>query len=109
MDYVEDTLWRQEQYGDIACFVSVGGHLVATGRDGQAYSLGEGLISPQYVRVSDRSGLVERYVAAGVPTVSLVNVKKLCLAYGMSFDSSEQHEIGTSEVYFHKSILHKKQ
>lgn len=105
MDYVEDALWRQDMYGDIDCFVSVGGHLVATGRDGQAYSLGEGLISPQHIRITDRSGLVERYLASGIPTVSLVNVKKLCLAYGMSFDGTEREEIGTSSVYFHKSVF----
>ncbi|MEG1774721.1 MAG: poly-gamma-glutamate system protein, partial [Oscillospiraceae bacterium] len=89
-----------EQNGPIDCFIGVGGNLTTLGRSDRSYSLGQGLIRtrPDY-KISDASGLIERYSAAGLPVIHLLNIKKLVAEYGLPFDPATLPAPGESAVY----------
>ena len=93
--------WRESLYGDVSCFVSVGGHNMALGDHGEGYALGQGLIQR---RVTDREDyLMGHYLALGVPCVGLLNVKQLCAEYGLPFDPTALEKVGQSHLYYEKA------
>lgn len=85
------------------CFVSVGGNLSAIGQSSRFDSLGQGVLRPTVgLRLTDRrSGLVERYLAQGLPVLNLLNVKQLVAAYGLPFDPMHITPVGQSGIFFH--------
>ena len=60
---------------------------------------GQGLLKPQGPQIKESSGLVERYLALGIPTIHLLNIKQLCAESGVPFDPVEVAPDGTSSVY----------
>lgn len=88
---------------DIDCFVAVGGHLASLGRGDVVYLLGQGIIHEEVGFTNSGSGLVERYLNEGTPSVLLLNIKKLAADYSLPFDPEKQAEIGTSGVYYEKT------
>ena len=67
-----------------------------------ALSLGQGLlhhtVSPD--RLSKTSGLVEWYLAQGIPVINLLNVRKIAADYSMPFDPMARSAPGDSPVYW---------
>lgn len=102
--FSENIAWRMALYqknGPISCFIGVGGNVTTLGQDGTA--LRQGVVRPDRTgAVSARSGLLERYSAAGLPVIQLLNIKKLLTDYGMPFDPAVPVETGTSAVYYEK-------
>ena len=93
--------WRESLYGDVSCFVSVGGHNMALGDHGEGYALGQGLIQR---RVTDGEDyLMGHYLALGVPCVGLLNVKQLCAEYGRPFDPTALEKVGQNNIYYEKA------
>ena len=93
--------WRESLYGDVSCFVSVGGHNMALGDHGEGYGLGQGLIEKP---VTDgESYLMGHYLALGVPCIGLLNVKQLCAEYGIPFDPAALEKVGESHIYYEKA------
>ena len=65
-------------------------------------SLGQGVLHPlRSPQLDESSGLVQRYLAQGVPVINLLNIKKLTADYGLPFDPADWPEEGMSAVYFH--------
>ena len=98
--FEEDIAYRMEQMGDIAVFVNVGGNILGIGNNEASLSFGQGVLKPSKPSLSDKSGLVEQYLALGVPTIHFLNLKQLCAEKGVPFDPVTVPEIGTSEVYY---------
>lgn len=100
-DYPENLRQRIRLYeadGPLSCFVAVGGGLVTSGRtDAQ---LGQGLLRPDRVGpITDKSGLLERYSASGLPVIELLNIKKLVADYNLPYDPETLPATGTSALY----------
>lgn len=86
-------------YGDVACFVNVGGNLVATG-GGTAYDSGCGLLRSG----SDDRGLIGQYLTQGIPVLHLLNLKKLFPQYGLPVDPSSVPRPGEGTVYYERTV-----
>ena len=100
-DRAENLRWREALYGDVACFISVGGHNMAMGEHDEGYALGQGLIEK---KVTDGEGyLMGHYLARGVPCIGLLNVKQLCADHGMAFDPIALEKIGEGGLYYEKA------
>ena len=99
-DLAQNVAYHVEQYGDIDCFVNVGGTVVGSGASYVVLGLGQGLLSADNVTYREKSGLLEYYLSKGVPAIHLLNVKRLCLDYGIIFDPDSVPEIGRTAVYY---------
>lgn len=103
-DFQKNLAARQEIYrknGPIDCFVAVGGNITSLGLDESGIALGQGVLSPERIaRTDPKSGLVQRYLAAGLPVVNLLNIKKLVADYGMPYDPPTLAPTGASAVYY---------
>lgn len=106
-DFSRNLERREEIYreqGPIVCFAAVGGNVTSMGRGESGLGLGQGLLRPERPpRLTEESGLVQRYLAQGIPVVHLLNIKQLAADYGMPFDPSHWPEPGTSSVYYRTS------
>lgn len=88
------------QHGDISCFIAVGGNLTSLGKGEEGVSLGQGVLKARRtVRLDENSGLVQRYMAKGVPVINLLNIKKIMAEYSMPFDPMVWPEPGQSAAY----------
>ncbi len=75
--------------------------MTSMGRGESGISLGQGLLSPEkIVRLTEDSGLVQRYLSQGLPVINLLNIKQLAADYGLPYDPAQWPERGTSVVYF---------
>ena len=103
--YTQDIALHEEVYGEIKAFVNAGGNGLGLGHseDGFMLNVGNGLLEPQPVEITERSGLTERYLAKGLPTIHLLAVGRLCEENGIPFDPDELPEIGTSGVYYRRN------
>lgn len=99
----ENVAYHTGLYGEIDCFVNVGGTVVGSGASHAVLGLGQGVLRDPKVRYEKNSGLLEYYLARGTPVIQLLNVKQLCMEYGISFDPPALPEIGASGVYYTKS------
>lgn len=99
-DLAQNVAYHAERYGDIDCFVNVGGTVVGSGANYVVLGLGQGLLSAENVVYQEKSGLLEYYLAKGVPAIHLLNVKRLCLDYGIPFDPESVPEVGQTAVYY---------
>ena len=102
-DFDENIRWREELYrqeGPIDCFVAVGGNLTSLGRGEDSTAVGQGVLSmTKAPRLHAGSGLVQRYQAAGIPVINLLNIKQLMADYDLPYDPVVWPEIGQSAVY----------
>ncbi len=103
-DYETNIQRRMDLYaaqGQFGAFIAVGGNTTSLGRTEGATSLGQGLITPRFNhRILRDSGLVERYSAAGLPVINLLNIKKLVADYGLVFDPPILPDPGESAAYY---------
>lgn len=102
-DFTENLAAREaiyEENGPIDCFVAVGGNWTSLGRGEEGVSLGQGVMkSRSKVRLDEDSGLVQRYMAKGVPVINLLNIKQIMAEYSMPFDPAVWSATGTSAAY----------
>ena len=74
--------------------------------DGQIVSTYHSMVNPRrpipekIVRLTEDSGLVQRYLSQGLPVINLLNIKQLAADYGLPYDPAQWPERGTSAVYF---------
>ncbi len=104
--YAQDIYLHEKLYGDIRLFVNVGGNSLGLGasEDGRILTVGNGLLAAQTMTIGARSGLIERYMAKGLPTVHLLGVKALCEEGGIAFDPDEVPRIGSAALYRGKTF-----
>lgn len=86
---------RMERYGNVSCFVNVGGNLVSSGGS-DAYSGKSGVLR----EMVSNSGLVGKYLERGIPVVHLLNIKKLFSQNGLPIDPIPLPKSGEGEVYY---------
>lgn len=103
-DFQENLSFREGLYaelGPIDCFIAVGGNLTSLGQGEAGVSLGQGVLLPDTVVVypDENSGLVQRYLAKGLPVINLLNLKKIMADYSMPYDPAQWPPIGQSAVY----------
>ena len=102
-DFQRNLAWRESLYqeqGPIDRFVAVGGNLTSMGLGESGITLGQGVLNPARTPVLDEnSGLVQRYLAQGLPVINLLNIRKLVTDYGLPFDPVDWPPIGESAVY----------
>lgn len=101
--YEADVLDRMERLGDIAAFVNVGGNILGLGNNDASLSFGQGLLPEADPKITSKSGLIERYLSLGVPTIHFLNIKQLCAETGIPFDPLTEPEVGTSGVYYSRN------
>lgn len=104
-DYQKNLSRRMALYeaNGIDCFVAVGGNITAMGKGDRALKLGQGLLQSRRFNkalIDDNSGLVERYMAKGIPVINLLNIKKIATEYGIAFDPAVLPPEGESEIYY---------
>lgn len=102
-DFAANLSQRMDAYGDIACYIGVGGNISSIGSQRELNYYG--YISPeqQLPPLADGSGLVELYHAKGVPVIHLLNIKKLVEDYSLPFDPTQLQEPGESTIYYTQS------
>ena len=97
-DRGENLAWRESVYGDIACFVSVGGHAMAMNPEDEI----SGYVILKAKRPMADDSLIGYYLNRRVPVIQLLNIKGLCADYGIPFDPPTWPPIGTSAVYYRR-------
>ena len=101
-DFQENLNTRMEVYqaeGPIQCFVGVGGNLTTTGLGEK--DVGWGLIPPYSTgEPGEQDGLIQQYSAQGLPTIHLLNIKRLMADYGLAYDPAQLPGRGESAVYY---------
>lgn len=97
--FQENLAWRMNLYGDIDCFVNIGGNIMALGRKDRGLALGVGLLRG---RGSDHpdAGLLERYLNEGIPAIHLLNLQRLTAEYGLPYDPPALVGTGAAAVYY---------
>lgn len=103
-DYEKNLQLRRSCYGDIDCFVNVGGNVAGMGRDGNGYLLGQGVLHSSGYPLTEQSGLLEIYLQEGLPAIQLLNLKQLCAEYSIPFDPSVKPAIGEGAPYEIRSV-----
>lgn len=101
-DRQENLVWREQVYGDIDCFVSIGGQSMAMGAHEEGYALGQGVLRRQRVK-NGESFLLGHYLNLDVPVTVLLNVRTLCAEYGLPFDPITLAPIGENALYYKKT------
>lgn len=104
-DYLKNISARRAVYekNGIDCFVAAGGNITSMGKGDRALKLGQGLLQSRRFNkavVDDNSGLVERYMAEGIPVINLLNIKKIAADYCIPFDPAVLPPEGESEIYW---------
>lgn len=97
--YEENLQWRRAVYGNLDCFVNVGGNVAGMGKGDREFKGSQGVLWDSGKKLNGNSGLMERYLRSGIPVVQLLNLKQLCLEYQISYDPVVMPEIGTEGVY----------
>lgn len=85
-------------YGDIRCFINVGGNDVSFGNS-KVIVYSDGGILTSLPENDHSTGLVQLFLADGVPVVHLLNIKSLATAYGLPIDPVPLPQPGEGGVY----------
>lgn len=83
------------------CFVTVGGNISSLGIGSGADNHPQGVIAPivDMKIIDEKSGLIDRYLAEGIPVINLLNIKKITAEYGMPFDPMVIEPVGKSPIF----------
>lgn len=83
------------------CFVSAGGNITSLGIGSGSDNHPQGVITPvvDMKIIDEKSGLIDRYLAEGIPVVNLLNIKKITTEYAMPFDPMVIEPVGKSPVF----------
>lgn len=97
---LEKRMALYQEQGPITCFIGVGGNLTTSGVGENELSLSWGVVEPDRVKtIDERSGLLQRYNAQGLPVIHLLNIKQLVADYGLAFDPDQLPASGESAIY----------
>lgn len=87
-----------QEFGDIRCFINVGGNDVSFG-DSKIIVFSDGGILTSLPEKDQSTGLVQLFLADEVPVIHLLNIKSLSVAYGLPIDPSPLPQPGEGGVY----------
>ena len=86
-------------YGDIKCFINVGGNDASFG-DSSVMVHTDGGILTELSEKDQSTGLVQLFLKDGTPVIHLLNIKSIATEYGMPIDPSPLPEVGKGGVYY---------
>lgn len=84
----------------ISCFINVGGNIVSFGDTIDSLNTPIGYIKDMDYKLSNKSGLVQKFNSENVPVIHLLNIKELSHRYGIRFDSDIPYSVGDGDVYY---------
>ena len=102
-DFYANLAMREQVYqeeGPIDCFLSVGGNWVALGEGEENLSYGRGVLKPGNTKATENSGLIQRYLASGIPVLHLMDMEGILADYGLPFDPQVWPQRGETAVYW---------
>ena len=86
-------------YGEIKCFVNVGGNDASFGDSSVMVHTDGGVLTE--LSKKDRSvGLVQLFLKDGTPVIHLLNIKSLATEYGLPIDPIPLPKVGQGQVYY---------
>ena len=101
-DLIHNVRSRYEIYraqGDIKCFINVGGNDASFG-DSNIMVHADGGILTALPEKDNSTGLVQLFLADGIPVIHLLNIKSLASEYGLPIDPVPLPAPGEGSVYF---------
>lgn len=98
-DNLRARLALYEQRGPVRCFVNVGGNVLSFGDSSGMHNVGGGILTALPAGENGK-GLVQHYIAQGVPVIHLLNMKGLLPQYGLPIDPSPVPADGEGGVYY---------
>lgn len=84
----------------IAAFINIGGAEVNLGSGDSGYNISTGVVRRFPGNSGKSEGVLFRMHRDGIPVINLLNIRELCLRYGLPVDPIPLPEPGTAEVYF---------
>lgn len=88
---------------DVDCYIAVGGNLTFLGIGEFDIANKQGILKSSQIRgtdYGDNDGLINYFLSKNIPTIHLLNVKKIVADYGLPFDPPIWSPIGASNVYY---------
>ena len=99
---IADRYKLYNEYGDIRCFVNVGGNDVSFGNSSIIVHADGGILTE--LSENDHStGLVQLFLENGVPVIHLLNIKSVAAQYDLPIDPSPLPKAGQGDVYYEYS------
>ena len=98
LDNVRAQYQMYRDYGDIKCFINVGGNDPSFG-DSSVIVHADGGILTELSEKDQSTGLVQLFLRDGTPVVHLLNIKSIAAAYGLPIDPSPVPAVGKGGVY----------
>ena len=99
LDNIRERYEMYRAFGDVKCFINVGGNDVSFGNSKVIVYSDGGILS--HLPENDHStGLVQLFLAEGTPVIHLLNIKSLATAYGLPIDPVPLPEPGEGGVYY---------
>jgi poly-gamma-glutamate system protein len=89
----------------IAAFINIGGAEVNLGTGDAGYKLPPGLVRSVPFIAPEAQGTISFMAQKGIPVINLLNIKELCLMYGLPLDPIPLPVPGNSGIYYEKSSL----
>jgi len=86
-----------------ALLVNIGGGHAAIGND-EELALMAGVLSPPGNEAFREEGLVQNFLAAGIPVIQILNVNRLYESYSLEFDESGNLLAGGEKIYRHRRL-----
>lgn len=106
---IDYRLWFiKERTPNIRFMINVGGSLVGLGTGMNAF-VQTGYVEPRihysndYITWGKRDsncGLLQYFLAQGLPVASLLNIRGLALTYGVTYDPTERPQVGVGQMYY---------
>lgn len=92
---------RLELFGQIDCFVNVGGAGANSGSSSFSLDFPEGLVTEiSNIPKDPERGLVFEYAEQGLPVINILNIKKIASDNGLPFDPSPLPAAGQGGIYY---------
>ena len=97
-------LYKEHSGGrEISAFVNIGGAEVNIGNGDAGYKMTAGLVKRLPKVDESLAGIIHYMNADEVPVINLLNIKELCLKYGIPYDPIPLPLPGTSEIYYQRT------
>lgn len=92
---------RLELFGEIDCFVNIGGAGANSGSSSFSLDFPEGLVTHvDNIPKDPQRGLVFEYAEQGIPVINILNIKKIASDNGLPFDPSPLPSAGEGGIYY---------
>lgn len=101
-DYAANLAARRAVFdaAGIDCFIAVGGNITSLGYNMISGVIGQGILNERISSLNGKSGLLEIYLHEGLPTLLILNIRRLAADCGFAFDPDSLLPIGSGSIYY---------